>query len=53
MFCLCAWQPAICLGAEDTEYSRAVGSRQLISTVARIFLPGAKAECCLILEGPQ
>jgi predicted P-loop ATPase len=41
------------LGAEDTEYSRAIGSRWLISAVARIFRPGAKADCCLILEGPQ
>lgn len=41
------------LGAEDNEYSRAVGSRWMISAVARIFRPGAKADCCLILEGPQ
>ncbi|HZT69428.1 MAG TPA: VapE domain-containing protein [Terriglobia bacterium] len=41
------------LGAEDTTYSRAVGSRWMISAVARIFRPGAKADCCLILEGPQ
>jgi predicted P-loop ATPase len=41
------------LGAEDTEYSRAVGTRWLISAVARVFRPGAKADCCLILEGPQ
>jgi predicted P-loop ATPase len=41
------------LGADDTDYSRAVGSRWLISAVARIFRPGAKADCCLILEGPQ
>jgi predicted P-loop ATPase len=41
------------LGADDTEYSQAVGSRWLISAVARIFRPGAKADCCLILEGPQ
>ena len=41
------------LGANDTDYSRAVGSRWLISAVARIFNPGAKADCCLILEGPQ
>ena len=41
------------LGADDTEYSRAVGARWLISSVARIFRPGAKADCCLILEGPQ
>src|SRR5581483_7104435 len=41
------------LGAEDTEYARAVGSRWLISAVARIYRPGVKADCCLILEGPQ
>jgi predicted P-loop ATPase len=41
------------LGADDTEYSRAVGARWLISAVARIVRPGAKADCCLILEGPQ
>ena len=41
------------LGADDADYSRAVGSRWLISAVARIFQPGAKADCCLILEGPQ
>ncbi len=41
------------LGAEDSDYSRAVGSRWMISAVARIFRPGAKADCCLILEGPQ
>ena len=41
------------VGAENTEYSRAVGSRWLISAVARILRPGAKADCCLILEGPQ
>jgi putative DNA primase/helicase len=41
------------LGVANTDYSRAVGSRWLISPVARIFRPGAKADCCLILEGPQ
>jgi predicted P-loop ATPase len=41
------------LGAAETEYSRAVGSRWLTSAVARILRPGAKADCCLILEGPQ
>jgi predicted P-loop ATPase len=41
------------LGADHNEYARAVGSRWLISAVARMFRPGAKADCCLILEGPQ
>jgi len=41
------------LGAEDTDYPRAVGSRWLISAVAGISRPGAKADCSLILEGPQ
>jgi predicted P-loop ATPase len=41
------------VGAKDTEYARAVGSRWLVSAVARIFWPGAKADCCLILEGAQ
>ena len=41
------------LGAEDTAYSRAVGSRWLVSAVARVLRPGAKADCCLILEGAQ
>jgi len=38
---------------EDNAYARAVGARWLISAVARIYQPGAKADCCLILEGPQ
>ena len=41
------------LGVGDTSYSRAIGSRWLISAVARIYRPGVKADCCLILEGPQ
>jgi hypothetical protein len=41
------------LGAENTDYTRAVASRWLISAIARVFRPGAKADCCLILEGPQ
>lgn len=41
------------LGVELTPYSAAVGSRWMISGVARIYVPGCKADCCLILEGPQ
>ena len=39
------------LGARDSEYIRAVGSRWAISAVARIFEPGCQADCALILEG--
>ncbi len=41
------------LGAPANAYSSAVGARWLISAVARIYQPGVKADCCLILEGPQ
>lgn len=41
------------LGVDDTEYSRSVGTAWLISAVARAYKPGCKADCCLILEGPQ
>lgn len=41
------------LGAEGNPYTRAVGPRWLISAVARIYRPGAKVDCALILEGPQ
>lgn len=41
------------LGVEQTPYSAAVSSRWMISAVARIYQPGSKADCCLILEGPQ
>lgn len=42
------------LGAEGEEtYLRAVGSRWLISAVARALQPGSKVDTVLILEGPQ
>ena len=41
------------VGASESEYTFAVGARWMLSAVARIYEPGAKADCCLILEGPQ
>lgn len=41
------------LGVADSAYARAVSSRWLISAVARVMQPGCKADCALILEGPQ
>ncbi len=41
------------LGAEQTDFNKAVGIRWLISAVARVFNPGTKVDSCLILEGPQ
>ena len=41
------------LGAEDTLLNHAIGSRWMISGVARILQPGAKVDHMLILEGPQ
>lgn len=38
---------------QHAAYVAAVGSRWLISAVARVFQPGCKADCCLILEGSQ
>jgi predicted P-loop ATPase len=40
-------------GAQPSDYGAAVGARWLISAVARIYEPGVKADCCLILEGAQ
>ena len=41
------------LGRRDTPLNRAIGSRWMISAVARIMQPGAKVDHMLILEGPQ
>jgi predicted P-loop ATPase len=41
------------LGADPSDYVRAVGAKFLISGVARVYQPGCKVDTCLILEGPQ
>lgn len=41
------------LGVETNDYVQGVGARWLISAVARIYNPGVKADCSLILEGKQ
>ena len=41
------------LGVGTSPYVRAVSRRFLIAAVARIYKPGAKSDCALILEGPQ
>lgn len=41
------------LGVEKTEYTIAVGTKWLISAVARAMRPGCKVDTCLILEGVQ
>ncbi|MEJ5367768.1 MAG: VapE domain-containing protein [Bryobacteraceae bacterium] len=40
-------------GAERNDYTMVVGTRWMISAVARVFEPGCKADCCLVLEGKQ
>ena len=41
------------LGTPDTLYERGVGSKWLISAIARVVEPGCQADCTLILEGAQ
>jgi len=46
------WLVEFC-GADDTRLHRAYASKWVISAVARIYRPGAKADHVLILEGLQ
>ncbi len=41
------------LGVAPGPYVNAIGARWLISAVARVYEPGVKADCALILEGEQ
>ncbi len=41
------------MGAEQTEYTKAIGIRWMISAVARGLVPGCKVDCVLTLEGLQ
>lgn len=40
-------------GAEKNEYTKRVGVNFFVSLVARVLNPGCKADCMVILEGPQ
>ncbi len=41
------------LGAEDSQYVRAVTRKVLCAAVARVFNPGCKYDTILVLNGPQ
>ena len=41
------------LGAEDTEYTRAVTRKTLVAAVARIYRPGCKFDYMLTIRGAQ
>lgn len=44
---------SVYLGAPLNDYTRAIGTRWLISAVARALRPGCKVDCVLVLEGKQ
>lgn len=41
------------MGADDDDYTRAVGQRWLVSAVARAFQPGCEAHHALVLESEE
>ena len=41
------------LGTDDTDYTRTVGQKWLVSAVARALRPGCQADHLLVLEGSQ
>lgn len=43
----------LAFGAVDNEYTRAVSVNLVRSIVARALQPGCKADCMVVLEGPQ
>jgi putative DNA primase/helicase len=49
---LATWLSMYC-GAEQSEYSEAIGTRWMISAVARVMVPGVQVDCTLVLEAPQ
>lgn len=49
---LSRWMQSL-LGANDTEFVRAIGPKVLISAVARARDPGCKVDTVLVLEGDQ
>lgn len=41
------------LGADDSEYTKAITRKTLVAAIARVYKPGIKFDNVLILNGPQ